>query len=130
MTSRDLILNEQRKAILVDYPSFADKPEVLPTLGRIVFESDSEFAQKIAIQEGGAGIMPKWEQCSPYTQARFERMGAKIAHVLIEKCADQIDAMRNKTVDLVSVKMKGVRPQPEGSALLIEDAEIVVEEKK
>jgi hypothetical protein len=126
--SRDLILNEQRKAILMDYPAFKDKPEVLPTLGRIVFESDSEFAQKIAIQEGGAGVIPKWEQCSPYTQARFERMGVKIAGVLIEKCADQIDAMRNKTVDIVLASARQVEKTLK--SLAIEDAEIIVEEKK
>jgi hypothetical protein len=123
--SREIILNEQRKAILADYPAFKDKPEVLPTLGRIVFESDSENAQKVAIQEGGAGIMPKWEQCSPYTQARFERMGVKIAHVLIEKCADQIDAMRNKTVDIITVE-NVVRM---AKVLAIEDG-LIVEEKK
>lgn len=122
--SREIILNEQRKAILLDYPGFADKPEVLPTLGRIVFESDSENAQKVAIQEGGAGILPKWEQCSPYTQARFERMGVKIAHVLIEKCADQIDAMR-RSVDIITVE-NVVRM---AKVLAIEDG-LIVEEKK
>lgn len=116
------ILDAQRQAILAEYPRFLDTPEILPTLGRMIFEADTEFAQKAAIQAGEWRTpLMQWEQLSPFTQARWERLGAKVGHVLLEKCSRQIEALVQQAKVVQSGRAEKV--------LAIEDAEIVEEKR-
>lgn len=115
---QEKILEGHRKIVLASYPEFKDVPEIIPTLGQMVFECDAEFAQKAAIAAGQwENPVLRWDQLSPYTQSRWEALGAKVGHVLLEKCSEQINGL---------VKMaKVARIKP--TTALIEDA-IVVEE--
>lgn len=99
MNPKQAIADSFRNEMLREFSEFKSAPELLDKLGRIVFESDREFAQKHATAFGLLDQFPTWDMLQPQTKARWMRMGTKIAHLLIDDHSDIIDAMRFKVIN-------------------------------